>query len=95
VMYGSDDLPIGVLRGKYIAFGFAWGYLSETNHQIGLPHCDPRMTFTRYEQLRAMRRAAQWLGLGRTQIQSLFFDTAANLVDSVNRREIKRSPTTT
>jgi hypothetical protein len=82
VMYGSDDLPIGMLRGKYITFGYAWGYLSETNHQIGLQHCDSRMTFTRYEQLRAMRRAAHCVGLSRAQIQSLFFETAANLVES-------------
>ena len=28
VMYGSDDLPVGLLRGKYITFGRAWAYLS-------------------------------------------------------------------
>ena len=47
VMYGSDDVPVGVLRGKYIAFGYAWAYLSETNHGLNLTHCEPRMTFTR------------------------------------------------
>jgi undecaprenyl-diphosphatase len=29
----------------------------QENHSFDLSHCDPRMTFTRYEQLRAMRRA--------------------------------------
>lgn len=86
VMYGSDDIPVGVLRGKYIAFGFAWAYLSETNHQLGLPHCDPRMTFTRYEQLRAMRRAAQSVGLSRSEVESLFHDTARGLIQSVRDR---------
>lgn len=80
VMYGSDDVPIGVLRGKYIAFGFAWAYLSETNHSMSLAHCDGRMTFTRYEQLRAMRRAATRVGLSQRQIEALFYDTAATLV---------------
>jgi predicted TIM-barrel fold metal-dependent hydrolase len=80
VMYGSDDVPVGVLRGKYIAFGRAWAYLSETNHTLNLSHCEPRMTFTRYEQLRAMRRAAQRLGLTRLQNEALFHDTAAALV---------------
>ena len=56
VMYGSDDLPVGVARGKYIVFGRAWAFLSERNHRLDLSHCDPRMTFVRYEQLRAMRR---------------------------------------
>lgn len=86
VMYGSDDIPIGVLRGKYIAYGFAWAFLSEANHSLGLTHCDARMTFTRYEQLRAMRRASMRLGMSRHQIEALFHDTAANLVKSVTTR---------
>lgn len=83
VMYGSDDLPVGVLRGKYIAFGRAWAYLSETNHSLGLSHCDPRMTFTRYEQLRAMRRAADCLGLTPDHHRAIFHDTAAGLIAAV------------
>lgn len=83
VMYGSDDIPVGVLRGKYIAFGFAWAYLSEKNHSLNLSHCESRMTFTRYEQLRAMRRAARRVGLTREQIGALFCDTASTLVASV------------
>ncbi len=85
VMYGSDDVPVGVLRGKYIAFGYGWAYLSPTNHSLNLTHCDPRMTFTRYEQLRAMRQAALRVGLSKQQIGGLFFDTAAELV--ANTRE--------
>jgi glutamate-1-semialdehyde 2,1-aminomutase len=80
VMYGSDDIPIGVLRGKYIAYGYAWAYLSETNHSLGLTHCDARMTFTRYEQLRATKRAARRMNMSRQQIDALFHDTAADLV---------------
>ncbi|MGE0609647.1 MAG: amidohydrolase family protein [Pirellulales bacterium] len=80
VMYGSDDIPIGVLRGKYIAFGRAWAYLSESNHSLGLAHCDGRMTFTRYEQLRAMQRGARRAGMTAAQNQALFYHTAAALV---------------
>jgi glutamate-1-semialdehyde 2,1-aminomutase len=82
-MYGSDDVPVGVLRGKYIAFGCAWAYLSETNHTLNLSHCEPRMTFTRYEQLRAMRRAARRLGMTQQQNEALFHDTAVGLIESV------------
>jgi glutamate-1-semialdehyde 2,1-aminomutase len=80
VMYGSDDVPVGVLRGKYISFGYAWAYLSETNQSLNLSHCDGRMTFTRYEQLRAMKRASRRLGQTPAQVQALFYDTAATLV---------------
>lgn len=82
VMYGSDDM-IGPMRGKYIAFGYAWAYLSPTNHSLGLSHCDGRMTFTRYEQLRAMKRGARQTGLSDAQRRALFHDTARALVDSV------------
>lgn len=87
VMYGSDDM-IGPMRGKYIAFGFAWAFLSETNHQLSLGHCDGRMTYIRYEQLRAMKRGARQLGLTTAQRQALFHDTARNLVDAA-RTEVR------
>jgi hypothetical protein len=83
VMYGSDDIPVGVLRGKYIAFGRAWAFLSESNHSFNLSHCDGRMTFTRYEQLRAMRRAALRLGMTEGQRAALFHDTARSVIDNV------------
>lgn len=84
VMYGSDDM-IGPMRGKYIAFGKAWAYLSPDNHALGLAHCDPRMTYIRYEQLRAMKRGARRIGLTEAQRWALFHDTARRLVDSVKR----------
>lgn len=82
VMYGSDDM-IGPMRGKYITFGKAWAYLSPTNHAMSLAHCDPRMTFVRYEQLRAMKRGARQIGLSTAQREALFYGTARALVDSV------------
>lgn len=82
VMYGSDDVPVGVLRGKYISFGYGWAFLSETNHQLNLSHCDSRMTFTRYEELRAMKRAAQSVSLTDSQIEALFYDNAVSLIHS-------------
>lgn len=83
VMYGSDDIPVGVLRGKYVSFGRGWAYLSEKNQSLNLSHCDGRMTFTRYEQLRAMRQAARRVGLSEQQNREVFHDTAAALVKSV------------
>ena len=88
VMYGSDDIPVGLMRGKYNAFGSAWAYLSPKNQQLNLEHCDGRMTFTRYEQLRAMRRAARRLKVTPAQNQALFFDTAMNLVQSVRAERL-------
>ena len=80
VMYGSDDIPIGILRGKYITFGHSWCSLNEENHSFNLDHCDGRMTFTRYESLRAFRRAVRRVGYGREEIQRLFYKNASELV---------------
>ena len=82
VMYGSDDM-IGPMRGKYITFGMAWSNINENNHSLKLDHCDSRMTFIRYEQLRAMKRGARQIGLSQKQREALFYDTAKNLVNSV------------
>ena len=84
VMYGSDDM-IGPMRGKYIAFGKAWSALTPHNHSLNLSHCDGRMTFIRYEQLRAMKRGARQIGLNQKQRESLFHDTAYNLINSVKK----------
>ena len=65
VMYGSDDIPVGITRGKYITFGFAWTELNEHNHQFNLSHCNPTMTFVRYEMLRALQRAVRRHGYGK------------------------------
>jgi hypothetical protein len=82
MMYGSDDIPVGIMRGKYVSFGRAWSFLSESNHSLALSHCDGRMTFTRYEQLRAMRRAAMRACLTSRQIDELFYFTALQLVEA-------------
>jgi glutamate-1-semialdehyde 2,1-aminomutase len=93
VMYASDDIPVGVMRGKYVAFGRAWAYLSPTNQSLSLVHCDGRMTFTRYEQLRAMRRAAKRFGITPAQNLALFYDTAAELVESARSSSRIKQPT--
>lgn len=84
VMYGSDDMPVGVMRGKYISFGYAWAHLSPDNQSLNLSHCEEQMTFTRYEQLRAMRRACRRQGLSGHQIDDLFCNTALRLVQSAS-----------
>ena len=79
VMYGSDDLPVGAVRGKYVTFGRGWAFLGEGNHSLNLSHCDDRMTFVRYEQLRAMVRA---IGSNEHDLRRVFHDNATALIAS-------------
>ncbi|MEM7443238.1 MAG: amidohydrolase family protein [Pseudomonadota bacterium] len=88
VMYGSDDM-IGPMRGKYISFGLAWACLTPDNHDLRTSHCDGRMTFIRYEQLRAMKRGARRVGLTKAQRDALFHGTARELIDTV-RNNLRR-----
>lgn len=83
VMYGSDDIPFGIMRGKLIAFGYSWALLTDDNHSFNLNHCDGRLTFIRYEELRAIQRALIKYGLTDKICQDLFYNTAKNLIGSV------------
>ena len=86
VMYGSDDMPAGVARGKYIHFGHAWAALNESNHDLSLSHCDPAMTFVRYEMLRAFHRATRRQGYGEREIERLFHGNASRLLGKVRAK---------
>ena len=84
VIYGSDDVPVGITRGKYITFGHSWAELNEKNQSLDLSHCDGRMTFVRYESLRALRRATARFGYGEHELEKIFFSNAQWLKQSVS-----------
>lgn len=82
IMYGSD-LPIGVQRGQYVGFGYAWALLDEKRMSVlELAHCDGRPTFIGYETLRAVRRAILAQGLGRKETEDIFCNNALKLLGS-------------
>ena len=90
ICYGTDDFAVGVTRGKYVSYGSSWGEMNETNQTLNKAHCDGRMTFVRYEMLRSMRRAARHTGLGRREIEDLFYDNGARLVEAA-RGDLNRA----
>jgi glutamate-1-semialdehyde 2,1-aminomutase len=82
LMYGSDDFPAGLTRGKYVAWGYGWTQMDRNNQTFQIDHCDGRLTFVRYEMLRAMRRAAKNQHFSKQQIEDLFYNNAERLVSS-------------
>jgi hypothetical protein len=78
--YGSDDIPVGITRGKYIAWGHGWEQLDNKKFPIKITHCDGRMTFVRYEMLRAIKRAAKYAGLSKGQLDDIFHGNGNRLV---------------
>ena len=85
IMFGSDNLPAGVDRGKYIAFGYAWAVLTETNHSFNLSHCNPNPTWVIYEELRALRRIATRFNFTQRDVEDLFYNNAIRLLESIGR----------
>jgi uncharacterized protein len=83
VMYGSD-IPVAVVRGIMFMLNgqrvvltrkaFPWS-ISGKPGQL-------RCTFMGYEQLRAMKKACQAVGLNRTDVQKLFYSNAKTLVSA-------------
>ena len=51
----------------------------------GRTYCDTRMTFIRYEVLRALARAIRRHGLSDQEMEAIFHDNAASLVAGFRR----------
>ncbi len=86
LLYGSDDLPACVDRGKYVTWGEGWMHGNEeTLIRSGLNYCDTTMTFIRYEVLRALARAVRRHGFSTKEIEAIFHDNAASLVAGFRR----------
>ncbi len=84
VMFGSDNVAAGCMRGKYITYGRAWlGYEGKAD----LPHCDPTATFVIYEQLRQERQVADMLGLSRQEIEDHFSGNARRFMAQVRQAQ--------
>jgi glutamate-1-semialdehyde 2,1-aminomutase len=80
IMFGSD-LPSDLRRGNMISFGLGWEQLGEEQiAALNIRHCDPRPTYTVYETIRALRRAAKFEDYGRQEIEDLFFNNASRFV---------------
>ena len=87
VMFGTDNLVVGLTRGKYISYGRAW----ECHPGMpDLPHCDPTPTLVVYEQLRQERQVADMLGLTRQEIVDHFSGNARRFLAEI--REKTQSP---
>ena len=81
VLYGGD-IPSDLVRGQMVGFGFAWALLTEEMiRDMNIVHCDSRSTFVLYETLRVARRAMLREGFNRGQIEDVFYNNAAGLLN--------------
>jgi len=85
IIYGSDA-PVSFLRGKCVAFGYDWAFITEETHTITASF-PVSPTLILYEQLRAMKKAFKKSGFKKTDIKKVFFENAFDIVKEVMRRK--------
>lgn len=77
ILYGSDGVDATYFRGQYAALGRAWQYVDTSRYDLKFPHCDGRPILAIYEQLLAMKQAAELAQWSRDDIEHLFWGNAA------------------
>ena len=78
IFYGSDGVDATYFRGQYVALGRAWQGLDTSRFELQFPHCDGRPILAIYEQLLAMKQAAEITGLNRDDVDRIFWQNAAD-----------------
>jgi len=97
VLYGSDN-PILYMRGRRQYRDRT--YLNRTNYSFHFnqdrepPEVEATYTLFMYEDLRAVKQACGELGIsGRSEIEAIFHDNAARLIDGILTRKGSRDST--
>jgi predicted TIM-barrel fold metal-dependent hydrolase len=78
VLYGSD-FPVTHERGRCVAIADSFLWLSPENTRFEAPYGDLRPTLVGIEALRALRLSCLNLGLGRSEVEAIFWGNAAAL----------------
>ena len=78
ILYGSDGVDATYFRGQYVALGRSWQYLDadRMTPRLEFPHCDGRPILAVYEQLLALKHAAEIVGLSAAQVERIFWTNA-------------------
>jgi len=77
ILYGSDGVDATYFHGQYAAFGRAWQSVDAQRLKLQFPHCDGRPILAIYEQLLAMKQAAEMAQWSGDDIENLFWRNAA------------------
>jgi len=80
ILYGSDNLIANAFHGRYVPMGRFW-------YQMGTPayaykryiHTDSRPVLAIYDELLAIKHAAELAGLTRKQVEDVFYNNAARV----------------
>jgi glutamate-1-semialdehyde 2,1-aminomutase len=78
VLYGSD-FPVSHLRGRCVALGDSFLWLSSANVRLDAAYADLELALVGHEALRALKVAALSTRLSDPQVEDVFHNNAARL----------------
>jgi predicted TIM-barrel fold metal-dependent hydrolase len=78
LLYGGDA-PVTHLRGRCVAIGDSFLWLSEANTNFTTAYADCRPALVGFESLRVLKQACWNLGLSDSDVEKIFWGNAARL----------------
>ncbi|MFP4383126.1 MAG: amidohydrolase family protein [Spirochaetia bacterium] len=89
ILYGSDHSPVHVAGGKYVSFGRGWMWISPDNSEKKITHCDAAPFPMVYEELYAMKKAANHAGYGKQELDQIFYKNSRDLISEILSNKAK------
>jgi hypothetical protein len=85
ILYGTD-IPFALCGGKSVEINDQYTYITSKPWHLSISDDHGKLVFTSfiYEQIRAVRKACDRLGLSRTFVQDFFFQNGYDLIHSVS-----------
>ena len=78
IFFGSDGITPMFFRGGYFPLGRSWTTIrGDAIPEERFPHCDGRPILAIYENLLAIKQAAEFAGFGRREVEAIFWQNAA------------------
>lgn len=78
LLYGGDS-PVTHLRGRCVAVGDSFLWLSQSNTDFSTPYAQLRPALVGFESLRVLKMACWNLNLSDSEVERIFWDNAAEL----------------
>ena len=84
VLYATD-VPIALAPGKSVEINHQYSYITPAPWSLSIADTGGKIRYTSflYEEVRAIRKAVERLGLGRKFVEGLFHDNGMRLLKSV------------
>lgn len=78
LLYGSD-FPVSHLRGRCVALGDSFFWISSQNTQLQVPYADLRLALVAHESLRTLKVAVMATGLTDGEVEDIFHGNSESL----------------